>query len=99
MPLYSYRCTGCGVEFDDQRPIEDRKTAVCPTACGGVGEQFITPVAHRLVGNGWAKDGYGRPATGADYRSGRLKPKDLQDIPVVGPDGKLRDKTGAVIAG
>lgn len=59
----------------------------------------MTPVSHRLKGSGWAKDGYGRAPTGADYREGRLKPKDLQDIPVVGQDGKLRDKNGAVIAG
>jgi putative FmdB family regulatory protein len=97
MPIYAYRCS-CGTEFDDQKTIAERATSACPS-CGLDAPAYIAAVSFSLKGSGWASDGYGRHATGADLRSGRLKPSDLADIPVVGADGKLRNKSGDVIAG
>jgi putative FmdB family regulatory protein len=34
MPTYSYRCHGCGVEFDIQQAFSDSALTTCDT-CGG----------------------------------------------------------------
>jgi putative FmdB family regulatory protein len=43
MPTYSYRCSSCQHEFDELKPVAERKTHDCPL-CGAVGNQRITPV-------------------------------------------------------
>lgn len=98
MPIYAYHCPACDIHFDATRSVDERDSVSCGT-CGSHADRPVSAPSFSLKGTGWAKDGYNRPASGADLKSGKLSPKDLRDIPVVGRDGKLRDKSGAVIAG
>jgi putative FmdB family regulatory protein len=34
MPMYDYRCDGCGREFELQRPVAQRDDAECPHCRG-----------------------------------------------------------------
>lgn len=55
MPTYHYECSDCGHRFDKIRPMDERKTANCPSCRYGVGEQKITPVNGWMAGDSWAK--------------------------------------------
>lgn len=53
MPLYSYKCPGCGAVFDQNRKIAERETAPCK--CGEVAEKAVT--APRSIKNGYYEQG------------------------------------------
>jgi putative FmdB family regulatory protein len=69
MPIYEYRCTGCGSHFEYmQRMTEDPKTT-CET-CSGTLERLISAAAFHLKGGGWYKDLYASPKPGASSSEG-----------------------------
>lgn len=41
MPLYDYKCIGCGHEFEEFRHIEDRHNMTCPL-CQETAKQLIS---------------------------------------------------------
>ena len=55
MPLYDYRCSGCGSKFEAVRSVEDRKHALCK--CGGSADfvfsiprkMWVEPIMHEFV--------------------------------------------------
>lgn len=61
MPIYEYRCTGCGTEFEVIQRISDRPLTRCED-CGGRLEKLLSRTAFLLKGSGWYADGYGTPA-------------------------------------
>ena len=54
MPIYAFRCTACGHEFDRLQKLSDPDPDTCPAcaAQGGVGRKLTAP-AFRLAGSGW----------------------------------------------
>ena len=64
MPIYAFRCRGCGLEFEEL-VLRVGQTAPCPQ-CGSkdVERQVSIPAAHR------SHDSTGGPACGAPPRSG-----------------------------
>ena len=97
MPIYSYECPSCGTVHDRQKPIADRATDPC--TCGAVADKMVSASGFSLKGEGWARDGYAKSPTAADYKAGKLSKQAMSEIPVVGRDGRLRSKDGKVIAG
>ena len=57
MPIYEYRCTSCGKEFEYQQRMADAAKTECE-ACKGVLERIISRTAFHLKGGGWYKDLY-----------------------------------------
>lgn len=53
MPLYSYKCPGCGAEFDQNRKIAERENAPCK--CGEVAVKSLS--APRGIKNGYFEQG------------------------------------------
>lgn len=53
MPLYNYKCTKCGEEFDQNRKISERESTVCK--CGGVALKELS--APRGIKNGYCDQG------------------------------------------
>ena len=74
MPTYEYACLACGREYEFVQRITDDPHRVCPE-CGGRLQRLIAGTSFRLVGNGWAKDGYAPkpPAKGSGSGSGSGK--------------------------
>ena len=62
MPIYTYRCTQCGIvdEFIMSVKKRDKKFPCEQEGCTGVMERDIDISAFRLKGGGWAKDGYSK---------------------------------------
>ena len=57
MPMYEYKCTGCGVEFEVMRKFSDAPVTEC-AECGGKVEKLISRSSFQLKGGGWYADGY-----------------------------------------
>lgn len=59
MPLYEYRCSDCGKEFELRQKFSDEPATICPT-CGGSIEKLISRTSFSLKGNGWYNEGYSK---------------------------------------
>lgn len=58
MPIYSYRCTGCGAELDKLQKLSDAPLTLCPEC----GKESLTKVLSAntgfcLMGHGWSRPG------------------------------------------
>ena len=60
MPLYAYQCYECGKIQEVMRSVKNRDKSIACDHCMCNSERIIGPVAFRLIGDGWAKDGYGK---------------------------------------
>lgn len=68
MPLYAYRCTKCGYEFEKIQSFSAKPEAVCPQ-CGGALERPLTAPAFNFKGAGWYVNDYAsRPAAGGSNK-------------------------------
>ncbi len=63
MPLYEYRCHGCGSTFEVIQKFSD-EPLVQHEGCGGEVERLVSPSALRFKGSGWYVN---------DYAKGRSK--------------------------
>ena len=64
MPLYAYRCTQCGNQYDKIQKFNDAPDTVCPK-CGGAVERPLTAPALQFKGAGWYINDYApKPASG-----------------------------------
>lgn len=57
MPLYAYRCTQCGYQYDKIQKFSAAPDKVCPQ-CGGVVERPLTAPALQFKGAGWYINDY-----------------------------------------
>lgn len=58
---YLYYCQTCDTHVDVRKPLADYDREEKCEACGTVMERKITATSFRLIGPGWAKDGYYKP--------------------------------------
>ena len=64
MPIYEYRCAGCGYEMDKLQKIDDPPLTDCP-ACGRQAlQKLVSAAGFRLKGGGWYE---------TDFKSGKKK--------------------------
>ena len=78
MPIYEYRCSGCGHQQEYIQKVSDPQHTVCP-ACGReTFSKMLSAAGFQLKGSGWyATDfkGSGKPAAKAtDTKAGDSKP-------------------------
>ncbi|MEA2080698.1 MAG: zinc ribbon domain-containing protein [Pseudomonadota bacterium] len=64
MPIYEYRCAGCGYEMDKLQKMSDPPLTDCP-ACGKPAlQKLVSAAGFRLKGGGWYE---------TDFKSGKKK--------------------------
>jgi len=67
MPIYEYRCSACGHEFEILQKISDQPLTECP-ACGkGALAKLVSAAGFQLKGSGWYV---------TDFRDGNKSKKD-----------------------
>lgn len=80
MPIYEYRCGGCGHEFEEWQKINDEPVKKCPSCRGRRVERLVSATSFQLKGGGWYISDYGRgsggPATRPDARGGNAESAD-----------------------
>lgn len=57
MPIYEYRCTKCGKEFEVLQKFSDKPVEKC-IHCSGKVEKLISQSSFALKGTGWYKTDY-----------------------------------------
>lgn len=57
MPMYEYRCEGCGLVFEVRQKFSDAPVTTC-TACGSRVKKLISKSGFALKGSGWYRQGY-----------------------------------------
>ena len=53
MPIYTYRCDNCGVEFDRRQAVNDPQLKVCPECGKKALHKVYTPVGIVFKGSGF----------------------------------------------
>ena len=67
MPIYEYRCSACGHEFEILQKISDQPLTECP-ACGKAAlAKLVSAAGFQLKGSGWYV---------TDFRDGNKSKKD-----------------------
>lgn len=58
MPIYEYKCSKCGLEFEVMQRFSDVPIKKCEK-CGGAVEKLISLSSFHLKGGGWYATEYG----------------------------------------
>jgi putative FmdB family regulatory protein len=58
MPIYGYRCSNCGHEFEIQQKMSDQPLKACPK-CEGKLNKILYPVGISFKGSGFYTTDYG----------------------------------------
>jgi putative FmdB family regulatory protein len=68
MPIYTYRCTECGVEFDQHQAFSDPPLTKCPE-CGKKSlRKVFTPAGIIFKGSGWYATDNRSPSGGVNIK-------------------------------
>lgn len=59
MPLFEYKCSKCGHQFEKLKKSSEAATSPCPK-CSAEASKKISAASFHLKGGGWAADGYGK---------------------------------------
>ena len=87
MPIYEYKCTECGEQFEVNQRMSDDQLTECGS-CGGKLKKLITNTSFVLKGSGWYVTDY--PS------SDRKKAMDAKKKPAETKDKKADKKPAAV---
>ena len=79
MPIYTYRCTECGVEFEQHQTFSDPPLTKCPE-CGKKSlRKVFTPAGIIFKGTGWYATDHRSPSGGVNIK------KDKSEAPAEKP--------------
>ncbi len=70
MPIYEYRCEGCGKHHELMQKITDAPLTACPD-CGGKMKKQISNTSFVLKGTGWYATDYGSDRKKSDTRASK----------------------------
>jgi len=78
MPLYEYKCEGCGEVFEIQQKFADEPLAV-HAKCGGRVERLISAPALQFKGSGWYVTDYAKGSNGGGAKKTDSESKSTPD--------------------
>lgn len=78
MPIYEYKCDGCGKELEVMQRITEEPLRSCPS-CGGVMQRLISNTSFVLKGTGWYATDYARKGSSAPASSSSSESKSEKD--------------------
>ena len=62
MPIYTYRCTSCGVQFDQQQKFSDAPLTRCPECSKKTLQKVFQPVGIVFKGSGFYSTDHRSPS-------------------------------------
>ncbi len=69
MPVYTYRCDNCGIQFDHHQKFSDPVLTKCPECGKKTLKKVYTPVGIVFKGSGFYATDYRSPSGGGIYSS------------------------------
>jgi putative FmdB family regulatory protein len=75
MPIYTYRCKNCGVQFDKQQKFEDQPLAWCPECSKKTLQKVFQPVGIVFKGSGFYATDHRSPSGASRYSKDKEKEK------------------------
>ena len=79
MPIYTYRCKNCGVQFEQQRSFKDQPLIRCPECSKKTLVKVFTPVGIVFKGSGFYATDHRSPSGGG--RNSKEKSSDGDKSP------------------
>lgn len=73
MPIYEYKCTKCGSEFEVLQHVDDPHLTKCHT-CGGRLEKKVSAPAIKFKGSGWYVNDYAKKTPNGNGSKSKHKP-------------------------
>ena len=92
MPLYSYECSNCGVQFDKLQKFADKPIKRCPECNKNTAKRVIQPAGIIFKGSGWYKTD-SRSASSATVPSTTKKDSKKSDSSETKSESKTESKT------
>ncbi len=86
MPIYTYRCESCGVQFERHQSFNDAPLKICPECRKKSLKKVIAPVGVVFKGSGFY-------ATDNRSSSGNTPRKEKKEEPKTNDTGKSRDES------
>ncbi len=78
MPVYTYRCESCGIQFERQQSFSDAPLQVCPECRKKSLKKVISPAAIVFKGSGFYSTDH-RPSSGASSPTSAGKTEEKKD--------------------
>jgi putative FmdB family regulatory protein len=69
MPIYTYRCSSCGVQFERQQHFEDAPLVKCPECGKRSLKKIYSPAGIIFKGSGWYSTDHRSPSAQTPARS------------------------------
>ena len=88
MPIYTYRCENCGVQFERHQSFNDEPLKICPECRKKTLKKVITPTKIIFKGSGFYATDH-RSSSGDSSRSNKSENKTAEK----GTETKSSDKT------
>lgn len=88
MPIYTYRCENCGVQFERQQRFSDSPLTRCPECCKKTLRKVYTPVGIVFKGSGFYATDHRSPS-GAN----RSSKSDDSESKTTSDESKVKDNT------
>ncbi len=79
MPLYSYRCENCGVEFERQQSFNEDPLKVCPECRKKALKRVISPVHVVFKGSGFYATDHRSPSGAGSTSSKPAKKEESKE--------------------
>jgi putative FmdB family regulatory protein len=91
MPVYTYRCENCGVQFDRFQSFKDPVLTRCPECNKKALRKVYTPVGIVFKGSGFYSTDH-RSASGSFNRSSKSGESEKKDEPVKSSTESAKEK-------
>jgi putative FmdB family regulatory protein len=92
MPLYEYRCMGCGKRIEVLQRLGEARLTECPS-CHGVLERLISASALRFKGSGFYITDYARGGAGTDPETAKTEAKPASEATPAPSGDQAKSKT------
>ena len=73
MPVYTYRCSSCGVQFEKQQSFSDQSLTRCPECSKKTLQKVYLPVGIVFKGSGFYSTDHRSPSGAASRSSNKEK--------------------------
>ncbi len=94
MPIYTYRCKNCGVQFDKQMKFEDQPLAWCPECSKKTLYKVFQPVGIVFKGSGFYSTDHRSPSGAGRYTKDKEKERAEESGEKSAEKKVAKEKTG-----